>query len=120
MHIDKDEVTKLAFRRYKSDEPYEKSVWFLAELSAKINKNIIDGYDIKPLETDNLILLIREDVDGEVKIPSEDEIRDVAETIYNEAPPKSELHWYIAEKQILWEQIEKIIHTQRKEESENQ
>ena len=109
MNIDKEEVTRRAFQRYKSGESYEDSVWYLAELSAKINKNIIDGYDIKPLETDNIIVLLREDVNGEVKSPSEDEIKEVAEIIYNEAPPKSELHWFIEEKSLLLEEIEKII-----------
>jgi hypothetical protein len=113
MNIDKEEVTRRAFQRYKSGETYEKSVWFLAELSAKINKNIIDGYDIKPLETDNIIVLLREDVNGEVKSPSEEEIKEVAEIIYNEAPPKSELHWFIEEKSLLLEEIEKIINNNK-------
>ena len=113
MRLDKDEVTKLAFRRYKSDEPYEKSLWYLAELSALLNKNVKDGFDIKPLETDNLIILLREDVDGEVRQPTEEEIKEVAEIIYNENPPKSELHWYIAEKQILLEEVKKIIQSKK-------
>ena len=113
MRLDKDEVTKLAFRRYKSNEPYEKSVWYLAELSALLNKNVKDGFDIKPLETDNLIVLLREDVDGEVRQPTEEEIKEVAEIIYYENPPKSELHWYIAEKQILLEEVKKIIHSKK-------
>ena len=113
MNIDKEEITRRAFQRYKSGESYEKSVWYLARLSAIINKNIIDGYDIKPLETDNIIVLLRDDVNGEVKSPSEDEIKEVAEIIYNEAPPKSELHWFIEEKALLLEEIEKIINNSK-------
>ena len=110
MNIDKEEITRRAFKRYKSGESYEDSVWYLSELSAKINKNIIDGYDIKPLETDSIIVLLRDDVNGEVKSPTEEEIREVAEIIYNEAPPKSELHWFIEEKELLLEEIRKIIY----------
>ncbi len=110
-HIDKDEVTKLAFRRYKNDEPYEKSVWYLAELCCIINRNLKNGFDIEPLETDNLILLLRDDINGEVKMPSQEEIRDVAEVIYNENPPKSELHWFIAEKTLLLEEIKKVLNS---------
>ena len=113
MNIDKEEVTRLAFKRYKSGESYEDSVWYLAELSSMINKNIIDGYDIKPLETDNLIVLLRDDVDGVIKTPTEEEVKDVAETIYNEAPAKSELHWFIAEKTLLLEEIKKIINNNK-------
>lgn len=113
MKIDKEEITRRAFKRYKSGESYEDSVWYLSELSAKINKNIIDGYDIKALETDNIIVLLREDVDGEIKTPTEEEIKEVAEIIYNEAPPKSELHWFIEEKSLLLEEIQKIINSNK-------
>ncbi len=110
MNIDKEEITRRAFKRYKSGESYEDSVWYLAELSSTINKNIIDGYDIKPLETDNIIVLLRDDVNGEVKEPSQEEIKEVAEIISDEAPPKSELHWFIEEKEALLEEIRKIIY----------
>ena len=115
MNIDKEEITRRAFKRYKSGESYEDSVWYLSELSAQINKNIIDGYDIKPLETDNIIVLLRDDVNGEIKTPTVDEIKEVAEIIYNEAPPKSELHWFIEEKSALLEEIHKIINKNKSE-----
>lgn len=105
----KEDVTKLAFKIYKENESTEKSVWKLAELCCIINKNIKDGFDIKPLETDNLILLIREDVNGQLIVPSVDEIRQVAEIIYHENPSKSQLDWYIAEKQLLLEEIKNLI-----------
>ncbi len=78
-----------------------------------INKNIKNGYDIKPLETDNLVLLIRENVDGQLINPSEDEIREVAEIIYHENPSRSQLDWYIAEKQLLLEELQKLIDNNR-------
>ena len=105
----KEDVTKLAFKIYKENESLEKSVWRLAELCVTINNNIKDGYDIKPLETDNLILLIREDVNGQLIPPSEDEIKNVAKIIYHENPSKSQLDWYIAEKKLLLEEIKKLI-----------
>ena len=105
----KEDVVKLAFRIYKKNEDVEKSVWTLAELCVTINKNVKNGYDISPLETDNLVLLIREDVNGELLKPPENEIRDVAEIIYNENPSRSQLDWYIAEKQLLLDEIKNII-----------
>ena len=83
MTINKEEITKLAFKIYKENQPLEKSIWRLAELCVTINRNVKNGFDIKPLETDNLILLIREVVDGVLISPSEIEIREVAEIIYN-------------------------------------
>lgn len=110
----KEDVEVLAFQRYKSRESYEKSVWFLAELCITINKNVKNGYDIKPLETDNLVLLIRDDVNGEVIKPPEEEIRKLAETIHQEHPEKSKLNWFIAEKQLLLREIKKIIEENRR------
>lgn len=104
----------LAFQRYKTGENYEKSVYYLAELCVIINKNVKNGYDIKPLETDNLVLLIREDVNGELLEPTEEEVKEVAEIIYNEHPEKSKLHWFIAEKQLLLDEIKKIISDNKK------
>ena len=109
MPFTKEDVAKLAFRIYKKGETLEKSVWRLAELCCVINKNIKNGYDIKPLETDNLVLLIRDDVNGEIIQPPEKEIKDVAEIIYHENPSKSELDWFIAEKQLTLEEIKNII-----------
>ncbi|MHA2281690.1 MAG: hypothetical protein ACXAC5_12655 [Promethearchaeota archaeon] len=111
----KEDVVKLAFKIYKEGETLEKSVWRLAELCSIINKNAKNGYDIKPLETDNLVLLIREDVNGEILIPPEDEIRDVADIIYHENPSRSQLDWYIAEKQLLLNEIKKLIAQNRKD-----
>ncbi|MFX0058270.1 MAG: hypothetical protein ACFE85_18400 [Candidatus Hodarchaeota archaeon] len=110
----KEDVEVLAFQRYKSEETYEKSVYYLAELCVIINKNVKNGYDIKPLETDNLVLLIREDVNGELLEPTEEEVKEVAEIIHSEHPEKSKLHWFIAEKQLLLNEIKKIIYNNRK------
>lgn len=109
MPFSKEDVEILAYRRYKSGENYEKSIWYLAELCVTINKNIIDGYNIKPLETDNLVLLLRPDVNGEIIKPDEEEIRGVAEIIYHENPPKSQIDWFIAEKTMLLEEIKRIL-----------
>lgn len=114
MPFSKEDVTRLAFKIYKENENIEKSIWRLAQLCVTINKNVKNGYDIKPLETDNLILLIRDDVDGALISPTEDEIREVAEIIYHENPSKSQLDWYIAEKSLLLEEINKIIAENRK------
>ncbi|MHA2009552.1 MAG: hypothetical protein ACXABO_15185 [Promethearchaeota archaeon] len=113
MRIPEEDVVKLAFKIYKEGENLSDSVWRLAELCVIINKNVENGYDIQPLETDILIVM-REDVNGELLKPSEDEIRDVAEIIYHENPSKSQLDWYIAEKQLLLKEIKKIIEQNKK------
>jgi hypothetical protein len=105
----KEDVEVLAYQRYKSGEDYEKSVWYLAELCVKINKNIKNGYDIKPLETDNLVLLLNENVNGQLIQPTEEEIKELAGTIYSEHPEKSKLHFFIAEKQLLLEEINNVL-----------
>ena len=109
MPFTKEQVVQKAFKIYKQGETMEKSIWRLAELCVTINKNVKNGYDIKPLETDNLVLLIREDVNGELLKPPENEIKEVAEIIYDENPSKSELDFYIAEKSLLLDEIKNII-----------
>ena len=109
MPFSKADVTKLAYRRYKSKESYDDQVWQLDELCVTINKNIKNGYDIKPLETDNSVFLIRENVNGEVIQPIKEEVKELAEIISSEHPEKSKLHWFIAEKQLLLQEIEEII-----------
>ena len=112
----KEEVEVLAYQRYTSGEDYDKSVWYLAELVVKILKNVKNGHDIKPFETDNLVLLLHDNVNGELLDPNEDEIKELSEVIYNEHPEKSKLHFFIAEKQLLLSEIRKVI----KEHSKNQ
>lgn len=111
--FNKEEVTKLAFKIYKENRSLEESIQHLATLCVTINQNIKNGYDIKPLETDNLVLLIREDVNGQLINPSEKEIKEVAITISIENPSKSQLDWYIAEKQLLLEEIKSLIDNNR-------
>ena len=105
----KEDVEILAYQRYTSGENYDKSVWYLAELVVKILKNVKNGYDIKPLETDNLVLLLNDTVNGELIEPNEEEIKEFAKLIYAEHPEKSKLHFFIAEKQLLLDEIRKVI-----------
>ena len=112
----KEDVEILAYQRYTSGEDYDKSVWYLAELVVKILKNVKNGDDIKPLETDNLVLLLNDNVNGELIEPSKDEIKEISKVIYYKHPEKSKLHFFIAEKQLLLQEIKKVI----KEHSQNQ
>ena len=112
----KEDVEILAYQRYTSGEDYDKSVWYLAELVVKILKNVKNGDVIKPLETDNLVLLLHDNVDGELIEPPKDEIKEIAEIIYYQHPEKSKLHFFIAEKQLLLQEIKEVI----KEHSKNQ
>ena len=105
----KEDVEILAYKRYITGEDYDKSVWFLAELVVKILKNVKNGYDIKLLETDNLVLLLNENVNGDLIEPTKDEVKDLAKIIYYEQPEKSKLHFFIAEKQLLLEEIKKVL-----------
>ena len=110
----KEDVEILAYQRYKTGEDYDNSVWFLAELCVKININVKNGHDIKPLETDNLVLLLNENVNGVLLTPAKDKIKELAEFIYNVHPEKSKLHFFIAEKQLLLKEISNIVKENRR------
>ncbi len=109
----KEEISLLAFKRYKSNESYEKSVYYLAEMVSKINKNLKNGNKIEPLETDNLVLLLRDDINGALLEPDRETVEDLAEYIYHQRPEKSKLHWYCAEKELLLKEIERLIKDNR-------
>ncbi|MGV9172431.1 MAG: hypothetical protein ACOC44_08160 [Promethearchaeia archaeon] len=115
MPFTKEDIEVLAYRRYKSGEPYEKSVWYLAELVCTINKNIRNADSIHPLETDNLVLLLKENIDGKLAKPTRDEVEEISELIYKSHPEKSKLHWFIAEKSLLLEEIKNILEGNNKE-----
>ncbi len=108
-YIDKMEVTQLAFKRYCSGEDYEKSVWYLAELCCFINKNIKNGDEIRPLESDDVVLLLQDNVDGQLIKPTEEEIKQLAELIASQQPERSKLHWFIAEKTLLLDKIRQVV-----------
>ncbi len=108
-YIDKEEVTQLAFKRYCSGEDYDRSIWFLAELCCIINKNIKNGDEIRPLESDNVVLLLQDNVDGQLIKPTEEEIKQLAELIASQQPERSKLHWFIAEKTLLLDKIRQVV-----------
>lgn len=109
----KEDISILAFQRYRSGESYEKSVYYLAEMVCKINKNLKNGNQIEALETDNLVLLLRDDINGALLEPDRENVEDLAEYIYHQRPEKSKLHWYCAEKELLLKEIERIIDENR-------
>ncbi|MBY9007629.1 MAG: hypothetical protein KGD63_12835 [Candidatus Lokiarchaeota archaeon] len=109
----KEEITELAYKRYKTGESYDKSIWYLSYYTLKINKNINNTESIKPLETDNLILLLQDNTNGSLIEPSEEEIRELAEVLYNSQPEKSKLNWFIAEKLLMLNEIEVVLNKKR-------
>ncbi|TFF97420.1 MAG: hypothetical protein EU547_04395 [Promethearchaeota archaeon] len=110
----KEEITELAYQRYKTNESYERSVWFLAYYTQKLKTNIKDLRNtINPLQAENLILLLKDDVNGSLIEPDENQVKKLAEQIYDEHPEKSKLNWFIAEKMLILKEIEELIRYNR-------
>jgi hypothetical protein len=106
----KEEITELAFQRYKSEETYEKSIWYLAYYTMKLKANIKELRNtINPLKAENLIVLLKEDVNGSLIEPDEKQVKELAEQIYAEHPEKSKLHWFIAEKMLIIREIKELV-----------
>jgi len=104
--IKKEDIQILAYRQYKYNESYEHICWRLAELTETIKKNITNGHDIEALESDNLVFFLKNDTFIE---PSRDDIAESAEKIFGDSPEKSKVHWFIAEKALLLEEIKKAL-----------
>jgi len=110
--VSPEEVEILAYRLYKQKEPYEKMIWRLAELCLQIQMNIEDSYEKKSCNIDAF-----ETVDDFVEHlkfksivhPNDDVIRPYAERLFSYQPEKSKLHWYIAEKTLVFEKLKERI-----------
>jgi hypothetical protein len=113
MQIDREEIEILAYRLYKQDQPYDGMVWRLAELLKIIQMNI----DL-PEKQENWCDLNAFKTLGDLKahlknktilMPTEDEVRPLAKTLYSYRPEKSKLHWFIAEKTLILEKLKDLI-----------
>lgn len=122
MIIDHEEVEVLAFRLYKQKMPYDQMIWKLAELckTISININIPEKecqewgnlYAFKTI--DELKAQLKY---PEIKIPSKDEIKPLADKLNEYKPENSKLHWYIAEKTLILEKLKDISRYQKSREA---
>ncbi|MHA1727427.1 MAG: hypothetical protein ACTSWY_01690 [Promethearchaeota archaeon] len=108
--VNPEEIEILAFNLYKNNEQYDKMIWRLAELCKILQINL------KNLQDDNWCNLnafkTLDEIKGQLKhdkiiYPSEDQIKYVAKQLYKHSPERSKLHWYIAEKTLVLEKIQK-------------
>jgi hypothetical protein len=104
--IKKEDIEVLAYRLYKLNESYEHNCWRLAELYETIKKNTTNGHEIQALESENIVFFLKND---RLLEPNHDEIAKTAEMIYHDSPEKSRLHWFIAEKTLLLEEIKNAL-----------
>ena len=108
-----EEVEILAFRMYKLNETYDKMIWRLAELCKLIQINLEneheDWCDINAFKT---LEEIKEHLKYKtIKLPSHEEIKPVAQKLYESRPERSKLHWYIAEKTLVFEKLKSKLNS---------
>ena len=104
-----EEVEILAFRMYKLNEAYDKMIWRLAELCKTIQINL-DGIHEKWCDLNAFKTLeeIKEHLKYDTIIsPSHEEIKPIAQKLYEYHPERSKLHWYIAEKTLVFEKLKR-------------
>lgn len=104
-----EEVEILAFRMYKLNEAYDKMIWRLAELCKTIQINL-DGTHEKWCDLNAFKTLeeIKEHLKYDtIKKPSHEEIKPIAQKLYEHHPERSKLHWYIAEKTLVFEKLKR-------------
>jgi hypothetical protein len=113
-YLDKTKITSLAFRLYRAKFPLEDIIWYLAEISLLLLKNftIIVGQQYSPSSFNAMqiaVLLIHDlkppNRMGEFVYPTSDEITTVASGIYLQNYELEKLHWFLAEKMLLWEKF---------------
>lgn len=109
--LPEEEIQVLAFRLYKLNETYDHCIWRLAELCKIIELNVdVKGDNWCDLNAFKTV----EDIKNNLKTkkivyPTAEQIRPLAEKLYNYQPEKSKLHWYIAEKMLVFKKIKEWL-----------
>ena len=105
--VTKEDIEVLAYRLYKSNQPYDKMIWRLAELCETIKKTIGDVkfFNADAVDPLSIAETLHNDVKLVLKKPTDEEIRASAEKLYGSKPAKAELHWFIAEKTLLLKKL---------------
>lgn len=112
LKLDEEEIEVLAFRLYKKDQSYEQCIHRLAELCKIIELNIKTPEggkwcDLNAFET--VEDLKRNLKDHKLVYPTEEQIKPLAKRLAEHKPTKSKLHWYIAEKMLIFKIIKKWL-----------
>lgn len=110
--INHEEITQLAFKIYCDNWPLDDVIWQLAEVSLFILKNFKVKADtmIQELIATSTIDELKPLVQNQKIIrPSKDEITDLAQRIYYQNNERSKLHWFLAEKLLLWKQVKELL-----------
>ncbi len=107
-----EEITQLAFKIYCDNWPLDDVIWQLAEVSLYILKNFKVKSDsmIQELIATSTIDELKPLVQNQKLIrPTKEEIKDLAQRIYDQSNERSKLHWFLAEKLLLWKQVKELL-----------
>jgi hypothetical protein len=101
--LDEDAIRNIAYDLSQKNLSWDDYVWLLAESELRL----VPAYDnprLTPSSLADLGNVIQIDPASIVRQPGEDEIRDLAGKIAQASPRMDELHWFIAERNFVFEQ----------------
>lgn len=110
IEVDEEKVQAIAYEISQGPTPWDELVWFFAEAELRLRPALADGMlysegvESRKVEIDPDLL---------VDQPSEDEIRSLAEEIANLGPSAQDLHWYIAERRYIFDQVKTAMEWMR-------
>ena len=99
--IDAEKVQELAFKLSQSGKSHDDFVWLYAEAELRLQPAYVTGAIYKDGDEGKIVEINRFSIDDQ---PSEDEIRTLAQEIAMQKLSDQKLHWYIAERNYIFEQ----------------
>lgn len=96
--LNSDDIKKKAFEISRSNKSYDEFVWIYAESELRLKNAYISkpGPNVKEIQIDTAKIVDK---------PSENEIRELAKSVRSTNPSMQNLHWWIAERQIIYSKV---------------
>jgi len=102
--LDEDAIRERAYEISQQGPSWDDSVWFLAEAELRLQP-AYDNPRLAPSSLAELGNVIQVNPKHVADQPSEDYIRALAEKIAQSSPRLEELHWFVAERRWILDQL---------------
>ncbi|HMF30897.1 MAG TPA: hypothetical protein VKK79_05765 [Candidatus Lokiarchaeia archaeon] len=102
VQVDEEKIKEMAYELSQEQKSWDDFVWLFAEAELRLKPAYILGKLYKDGDESRTVDI---DADAIVDQPSEDDIRQLAEEISKQGPSVQDLHWFIAERKFIYDQV---------------
>jgi hypothetical protein len=105
IQVDMDKIREMAYLISQEPNSYDDLIWFLAEAELRLRSAFMLG---RLYKQDEEIPTVEVDPNLIVDQPSEEEIRVLAEDLAKKQITLQELHWFIAERRLIYNSVKQF------------